>query len=323
VDTPYHRLARTERHRWWRPLVGTLLVLVLGIFATGFVIGFLRVTLPDGPAWRQASGLIALAVWIPVVLLAARWVQRRPAGSVSSVVGRLRWRWQLVCAGLAGLAVLASVVIGVIVQVVVVAVAGESGSQASESLQWVGWLPFLGATVLILVTVPFQAAGEEYFTRGWMVQVFGCYLRTPWVGIIVGGLLWALAHSPSTPWAWAVLLLWSLVLGWLVIRTGGLEAAIAFHVVNNLYVLIVQAAFVGGLSDVPNAGGAGWKGLVVDAFLLSLYAWMVVRLAHRFRMARTSPAPADPVDGEGHLTESLTQDSSRIDTSAKLSGFPS
>jgi hypothetical protein len=85
----------------------------------------------------------------------------------------------------------------------------------------------------------------------------------------------------------------------------------------------VQAAFVGGLSDVPNAGGAGWKGLVVDAFLLSLYAWMAVRLAHRFRMARTSPAPADPVDGEGHLTESLTQDSSRIDTSAKLSGFPS
>lgn len=320
VDTPYHRLARTERHRWWRPVVGTLLVLVLGLFATGFVMGFLGATLPDGPAWSQASGLIALAVWTPVVLLAARWVQRRPAGSVSSVVGQLRWRWLLVCAGLA---VLALFVLSLIVTVVSGAVAGESGQQAGESAHWIGWLPFLGAAVLILVTVPFQAAGEEYFARGWMVQVFGCYLRTPWVGIIVGGLLWALAHSPSTPWAWAVLLLWSLVLGWLVIRTGGLEAAIAFHVVNNLYVFIVQAAFVGGLSDVPNAGGSGWEGLVVDAFLLSLYAWMVVRLARRFRIARTSPAPADPVDGEGHRTESLTQDSSRIDTSAKLSGLPS
>ena len=34
---------------------------------------------------------------LPVTLAAARWVQRRPAGTLSSVTGRLRWRWLLTC----------------------------------------------------------------------------------------------------------------------------------------------------------------------------------------------------------------------------------
>src|SRR5215207_3101366 len=101
--TPYHRLARTAAHRWWRPVVGTLVVLAGSMFAgllvlcVGFVGGVVanRPEGPDGAPTFGAIGdtalvLVFLAVATPVVLLTARWIQGRPAGSVSSVVGRLR-----------------------------------------------------------------------------------------------------------------------------------------------------------------------------------------------------------------------------------------
>ena len=50
---------------------------------------------------------------VPVVLLAVRWVGRRPAGTVSSVTGGLRWPWLGRCV-LVALPVLAAVVCGLV-----------------------------------------------------------------------------------------------------------------------------------------------------------------------------------------------------------------
>ncbi|WP_214364432.1 CPBP family intramembrane glutamic endopeptidase [Pseudonocardia sp. H11422] len=289
ADVPYHRLARTER-QGGLPVLGTLLVLV----GAGLIVVVMGVLYALGlsPVWTQASTNLALGGLILVVFFAARWVQRRPAGSVSSVVGRIRWRWLVICSGWALLAV----VTGFVVAVTVLALSsgsGDAGQAADSSLRWVGWLPFLVAAGSMLITVPFQAAGEEYLARGWMVQLFGCYLRTPWVGIVVGGLLWTLLHFPSTPWAFAVLMLWSVVLGWLVIRTGGLEAAIAFHVVNNLWVFLFAAAFA-GVDGATNAGAASWQVLLVDGVTLPLFAWLVLRSARRSGVTRVgSPAVVD------------------------------
>jgi len=286
VGTPYHRLARTERHRWWRPLTGMLLVLVLielGIFLFAVPLVY---SLPLAPLWAEAGTNLLIALAIPVVFFIAWWVQRRPAGSVSSVCGRLRWQWQLTCVGMASIAIPVSYLV-IVVLAVSFPVSGEPGQQAGESAQWVGWLPFLGAAVVLLFTVPLQAAGEEYLFRGWIVQFFGSYLRTPWVGITIGGLLFALVHTPSTPWGFADLLLFSLVTGWLVIRTGGLEVAIALHMMGNLFVFIGSAA-VGGLGEGGNAGDAPWLVPVANAIVLPLYAWMVLHLARQSRIAGTS-----------------------------------
>lgn len=280
VGTRYHRLARTEQHRWWRPLLGMLFVLVLielGIFWYAVPLVY---SLPIAPLWAEAGTNLLIAIAVPVVFFIAWGVQRRPAGSVSSVLGRLRWRWQLNCIGMASIAVPASYLV-IVVLAVAFPISGEPGQQTG---QWVGWLPFLGAAVILLLTVPLQAAGEEYLFRGWIVQFFGSYLRTPWAGIIIGGLLFALVHTPSTPWGFADLMLFSLVTGWLVIRTGGLEVAIALHVMGNLFVFIGSAAF-GGLAAGGNAGDAPWLVPVANAIVLPLYAWMVLHLARQFRLA--------------------------------------
>jgi hypothetical protein len=54
-DMSYHRMARAELDRWGHPLVGTLLVLVLGLFGSVLVGGALVISLPDRPACAQTS----------------------------------------------------------------------------------------------------------------------------------------------------------------------------------------------------------------------------------------------------------------------------
>ncbi|MER5178880.1 CPBP family intramembrane glutamic endopeptidase [Streptomyces sp. NPDC002896] len=303
AGTPYHRLARTELHRWWRPLVATV-VAVIGWFllqlnvgiGMGVAAGLTGVEQGTGdllfadPLWDNAAVLLTLALLLPGVLIAARLVQRRPAGSLSSVTGRLRWRWLLVCMAAAMVAV--ALLFNLIA--VFTAAAGDvpwNSMFALPSSGWADWPTFLTAAVVLVLLTPFQAAAEEYVFRGWLPQVFGSYLRAPWVGIIVAGGLFALAHGLGTPWGFAELFLFSFVLGVLVLRTGGLEAAIAVHVVNNLFFFLLSAAFVGGLSDDGSAGIAAspWPMLAAGAVVWPLYGWVILRLASRFRIARTAP----------------------------------
>src|SRR6185295_16759781 len=110
--TPYHRLARTPKHRWWRPIVGTLFLASGAFFLTAAVlVGWEIVhTLiagefvePQGndifPSDTEnlAVTLVMLGVLTPFVLLTASVIQRRPAWSVASVLNRIRWRWLLLC----------------------------------------------------------------------------------------------------------------------------------------------------------------------------------------------------------------------------------
>src|SRR4051794_38615630 len=114
--TPFHQLGHTALHRWWRPIVGTLflvatgLVLTVGVYAV-WLIGHWTIVgdftqpkddrLFPGSTEDLAAQLTMLAILTPVVLLTVRLVQRRPAGSVVSVLNRVRWRWLGACFGAA------------------------------------------------------------------------------------------------------------------------------------------------------------------------------------------------------------------------------
>ena len=84
-------------------------------------------------------------------------------------------------------------------------------------------------------------------------------------------------------------MLWSAVVGWLTVRTGGLEAAIALHTVNNLAAFTISAA-LGQLADDRTACDAGWPDVLVDGLTVPVYAVAVVALHRRLRLdARTGP----------------------------------
>lgn len=178
-----------------------------------------------------------LAALIPVAGLAT-WIAHgvRP-GFVSSVVGRFRWGWF-------GWCLLVTVPLWLAYIGVAALIDGDAfADTAGRPSTWVALV------VLTLLTTPFQAAGEEYLFRGWLMQQIGAYVKNTYaalaIAIVLSSVVFALAHTSLDPWILidlgsfataAVLLTW---------RTGGLEAAVALHVVNNVIVLILSILTTG------------------------------------------------------------------------------
>ncbi|WP_330289723.1 CPBP family intramembrane glutamic endopeptidase [Streptomyces sp. NBC_00576] len=292
---PYHRMARVSvRHRWWRPVLGTGFVAVAATIVAGMLYGVGDAlgaakgypeapdgTVELGPVTGTALDLLAIASAIPVVLLAVRWIGRRPAGTVSSVTGGLRWRWL-------GLCVLAALPVLAVTTGVMLLLPTDGGPPS----RWAGWEVFGPALAMLVVLVPLQAAAEEYVFRGWLTQAVGGFLRSPWFALVPQAVLFAAAHGWGTPWGFADLAVYAVVAGWLTVRTGGLEAAIGLHAVNNLLAFGISAAVVDGLKSDDTATDAPWQYVVLDLAGIALYTAAVLWLARRRPPTRAVPAPA-------------------------------
>ncbi|WP_234045868.1 CPBP family intramembrane glutamic endopeptidase [Streptomyces adelaidensis] len=297
---PYHRMARyTGRHRWWRPVLGTvvvgggwfaiLLALIVVSYGAGTVAGYPES--PDGgvdfgPVANLALELASVAVALPLVLLVVRWIGKRPAGTVSSVTGRLRVRWLGWCLLAAAPAVSLLVLLPLLLPGL------ETDAASAET--FVGWRPFLTAMAVLAVIVPFQAAAEEYVFRGWLTQAAGAFVRSPWIAALPQSLLFATAHGWGTVWGFVDLAVFGLATGLLAARTGGLEAGIALHVLNNVLALSFGAAVVDGLSSDETSADAPWQGAVVAMFVTVVYTALVLWLARRRGPERIAPPPSLP-----------------------------
>jgi membrane protease YdiL (CAAX protease family) len=312
--TPFHQLARNARHVWWRPLLGTLMLAALAFFLTVglFLVwtiahGAITGDVPDmqgdelfpNDLENLASTLVMLAILTPAVAFTAWAVQRRPPWSVASVLNRIRWKW-LLLACLPALGYLAlSYLLGTLVELVF----PTADPIQTDDGAWVGFAAFIGPALLILLLVPFQSAAEEFVFRGWLVQTIGAYaprsdarnavtrvlwpvLRTPWPALVVSSALFVSAHG-YTGWAMADIFLFAMTVGWLTVRTGGIEAAIALHALNNLLAFMLPAA-TGRLDGWADQGGAPWTLLLTDVPCLAFFAVTVVWLAKRRRVATVS-----------------------------------
>lgn len=283
---PYHRLARTPLHRWWRPVLGTLLV-GGGFVAAGLVVFVIAaiiarfagipILLTGGslfgdPLYSLTVTLVSLAVVLPITYLAAMLTQRRPPGTLSSVAGRVRWRWLWTCTAAAVVAVLA----GWVTLTVLMAITGED---VGGLFGWVGWGEFLPALVVVLLLVPFQAAAEEYVFRGWLLQAFGAYLRTPWPGVVLGAAAFTAMHA-YTGWGILDVFAFGVFMGWISVRTGGLEAAIGIHTVNNVLAFLAAAA-AGSLDQALRQGAVPWQALVGTAVQLGVFTVIVLKFAQK------------------------------------------
>lgn len=269
---------------WLVAVVLIVVGVVFGAAATGTQVLISETQFLANPVANIALLLGVVVVAAPFALLAAWLVQRRPAGTLSSVAGRLRWRWLLTC-----FAVALPTILAALLAIYLLPPPGGAGVGQHPGQAWVGWQRFLLAAVVLLALVPLQSAAEEYVFRGWIIQTFGAYLRWAWIGILVGSVAFAFAHGLGTTWGFADLMLFGVISGWLTVRTGGLEPAIALHTTNNLLAFLLSAAF-GSLAVVETAAQASWLLLAVDVVLLPLYALVLTVLAGRRGLARTVPS---------------------------------
>ncbi len=153
--------------------------------------------------------------------------------------------------------------------------------------------------------IPLQAAGEEYFFRGWIMQNVGSWFRNPMVGLVVGLTVsvvsFSWAHGSPDVWVLGSLAVFALTAGIATWRTGGLEAGIVIHAVNNIGVFFTvillggwQDAFVG--ADTRGAPLEVGIALIVHGIVLALILWQAKKAGIERRylppaVSATSPPP--------------------------------
>ena len=274
----YHRLALADRnHRWWMPLVegviGVGIYLVLSILF-GIVIAF---TLPESLsedilAMDQMDPAVFLllfgsvALMLPSVLLARLVLGPRPLGLVFSVAGRIRWRWLLTCLG-------AAAAVYVVVNAVGIGLDMTTGGGVPqlELAPGFGWL-----VVLWLVVVPLQCTAEELVFRGYLAQTIGRWLKHPAWAILLPVPLFVLGHTYDV-WGQVSVGIMAVTMGVVTWRTGGLEAGIALHTVNNM---VVTAMGMVGLADMNETSGSP-SDVVFEVILNGAYLAIVFWLVRR------------------------------------------
>lgn len=226
--------------------------------------------LPEGPA----SGHLGLALLIPVSILIVRYTQGVRPRWLASVQPGVRWRYLMICLGIA-LVVLNGVLW------LSFAAKGVPQFHAGQD----GWLGFL---LVLAVTSPLQAAAEEVFFRGYLLQAVGSATGKPWIGVVGSALVFALLHGVQNPALFAHRLAFGLVAGALVVVTGGIEAGIAAHAVNNV-AAYVYAMFTTSIGELKSITGITWADAAWDIAGFAAFAGLAWWVGNRMRLATRTP----------------------------------
>jgi len=238
-------------------------------------------------AFEHPSGLVAahlgLAMLVPISLGLVALVHHRAPRWAMSVQPGMRWRYLVLCLPIAAVVLNAVMLVG----------RGGVGELDPQPRVWL-WL------LLVACTAPLQAAAEEFFFRGYLLQAVGAACDgagasralTRWSAVVVSALVFALFHGVQNPALFVDRFGFGLLAGALVLWTGGLEAGIACHVANNLFAF-GWAAFTGGIARARALQSIGWANAASDLVGFALFALLAWWLARRMRLATTTPGDDD------------------------------
>jgi membrane protease YdiL (CAAX protease family) len=190
------------------------------------------------------------------------------------------------CFGLALLALIITVAVAALLPS-----AGDASEMSGELNEWT--TTTRDFVLVIVLLTPLQAAGEEYAFRGYLTQAFGGIFAPlgPQIGraaaVLLPALLFALAHGAQDAPVFVDRLAFGLVAGILVITTGGLEAGIAMHVLNNFLAYGFALAYSDMTSALNPTGGSWWQ-LPVTLTQSLAYLGLATWVSRRRGIARTT-----------------------------------
>lgn len=240
---------RSGKNAFWRYLLTLLLVGITAVVTAG-VVGVVALLIEGtSDPFALSDGTFLLVAMLPFVFmlvvlwLCLRILHERPLVSLISPVEPPRWRWAALSAAVwFGLAALTDVVMYFI-----------NPGNYSFSFEPARLLPFLAVSLLL---VPVQTSVEELLFRGYLTQWAGLLFRSMWAALLLPNVLFGLLHGANPEvgaygfgWMMANYIGMGLLLGWITLRSQGLELALGLHAANNLYSLLVT--FPGSALKTP------------------------------------------------------------------------
>jgi uncharacterized protein len=284
VPQPFLLAMRSRDWAWWRPLLGLLLLGVVYVVAATVVVVLTLLTGvgPDlalldltDPVTLLVTNL-SLIVAVPVVWMAWATAHGMRIGWSSSVLARLRRRlvvpYALMALGTLGVGVCLSVLAGFLV----------GDEKVTGPVASFGWL-----LLVVFLTTPLQSAAEEYLFRGYLSQAIAGWVGHPAAGPLLAGVLTAAlfsaAHLPGDLPTFLDRFAFGLAASAVVWLTGGLEAAIVLHAVNNVLLFVLAGALGEGVATEAVPGGPGLLLLLVSVVSLGAYVGVVAWSRGRLR----------------------------------------
>lgn len=278
VATRFGEQAINPPRSSWRPLVA----LFLGGFVALMLLGLLslaaqpvlRSFLP-GDLASLAAAALGLCVAGSVLALITCTLLRLPLGRLVSVTGHFRWRAFALYA-VACVPVMALFLIGNI-----------------HGVQRAHWVL---AVLVVFLVIPFQVTGEELAFRGAIQQSVSALLPTwRWrllVAAVVSAGLFSVVHRPGNAPGLVAFLMFGLVFAAAGYLTGGLEAPLALHLINNLYSLGMPTIQVDNTNLLTqNATEITWA-TAAFTIMVNLLALMVIVLVSRWKRVQTTESAA-------------------------------
>lgn len=147
--------------------------------------------------------------------------------------------------------------------------------------------------VIIVLTTPLQAAGEEFGFRGFVTRTVGSWSARPGVSFALGttaaSIVFALVHFAADPWLIAYYLVFAVAMSLIVRATGGLEIAVLIHVLNNVLLLIPAVVLSSLEESFDRSAGSAGPVVLVPMTIIALITVIVVWWARRFGVVNTIP----------------------------------
>lgn len=297
---PYPLVLRTAAYRWWQPVFGLVIAaLSFVLFAPliGQVLAAAAVAVDHEGSFSEAmtrtikvepvtwQGLLylnlLLAGLVPATWGIVRFIHRVSGKWLMSIQPGIRWRYFWACFGLAVVAVVAQLLLSTVLP-------GSENSLDGSPNKVTGAL--IAMAVVVLLTTPLQAMGEEYFFRGYLMQAFGALSKRPWIAVLVTSVLFALAHGVQNAPLFLDRFTFGLMAGYVVLRTGGLEAGIALHIWNNLFAFGL-ALGIGSIDETLHVSEVSWSNLPLSLTQNGLYLVLALAMANRMGITPRTTRP--------------------------------
>jgi membrane protease YdiL (CAAX protease family) len=283
----YHEALSEPRRPWWVAALA-LISFALAILVVSLLLSFLAIqidlllglTTPDAvtsgalvftPTLFLANNLV-LAALIPIsMLLQWAFFGVRPRW-MFSVTGM--WRWHLVRRSAL-----------FIVPIFLLYTGAGLALAAAELITTPPSGTTLALLVMVVLTTPLQAAGEEFGFRGFVTRTVGAWSARSGVsfalGTIASSITFALVHFAADPWLIAYYLVFAVAMSLIVRATGGLEIAVLIHVLNNV-LLLVPAVVLSSLDEsfdrsVGSAGPVVLVPMAIIALITVIVMWWAPR----------------------------------------------
>lgn len=246
----FFRNASLGSNAWWRWTLGIIAIILIwmGIGAIPWLVAcqYLR---ESGPANFSCDGVTIsgdsavpefvlsiypfvigiIGVWLTVKLLHRKSMTQVVTGRTTFDYNRV-----LFAMGVGACLYLASFLVELLV------VRAELRFQAPNPWEYLTFLLFA------IVLIPYQAAFEEIFFRGYLLQRLVRFSKNRTFLVAMSSLLFVLPHLPNPePWAYGVVpyvVFLLMIGGFLTLVTvldGGIELAVGYHALNNLLISLV------------------------------------------------------------------------------------